>query len=37
MTEQTENKADNGSADWLWLVLGTVVLVGGFVAVRYIF
>jgi preprotein translocase subunit SecE len=32
MTEQIENKTGNGSADWLWLVLGVVVLVGGFVA-----
>jgi preprotein translocase subunit SecE len=32
MNEHTDNKAAGGSADWLWLVVSAVVLVGGFVA-----
>ncbi|MEI6458788.1 MAG: preprotein translocase subunit SecE [Pseudomonadota bacterium] len=32
MTEHTDNNAERRSADWLWLIAGVLVLVGGFVA-----
>ncbi len=32
MTEQTENTAGGGALDWLWLVAGPALLVGGLVA-----
>jgi len=46
MTEHTDIKPEGRSADWLWLVIGVAVLIGGFVtfyafktlpiAVRYV-